>query len=185
MKATNIRKGQVLKVNNVLYRVLNVDHVTLGMGRAHVQTKLRSLIDGTQTEIRFRSTDDVEKAYLETKEMQFLYSDQDGYHFMDSETYDQIQLGTDMLGDNVLYLLPETNVTVQTHEGAAIGVELPPVVELKVVETQPGVKDATASAQRKPAKLETGLVVQVPSFINEGEVLRINTLDGSYSERAK
>jgi translation elongation factor P len=128
MKATNIRKGQVLKVNNVLYRVLNMDHVTPGKGRAHVQTKLRSLIDGTQTEIRFRSTDDVEKAYLETKEMQFLYSDQDGYHFMDSETYDQIQLGTDMLGDNVLYLLPETNVTVQTHEGAAIGVELPPVV---------------------------------------------------------
>jgi elongation factor P len=185
MKATNIRKGNVLKIDNVLYRVLNMDHVTPGKGRAHVQTKLRNLIDGTQTEIRFRSTDDVEKAYLETKEMQFLYSDQDGYHFMDSETYDQIRLDADMLGDNVLYLLPETNVMVQMHEGTAIGVELPPVVELKVVETQPGVKDATASAQRKPATLETGLVVQVPSFINEGEVLRINTLDGSYSERAK
>jgi elongation factor P len=185
MKATKLRKGNVLKINNVLYRVMSMDHVTPGKGRAHVQTKLRALLDGTQTEIRFRSTDDVEKAYLETKQMQFLYSDQDGYHFMDSETFDQVQLGTDMLGDNVLYLLPETNVMVQSHEGTPIGVELPPVVELKVVETQPGVKDATASAQRKPAKLETGLVVQVPSFINEGEVLRINTLDGSYSERAK
>ena len=185
MKATNIRKGNVLKIDNKLYRVINMDHVTPGKGRAHVQTKLRNLLDGTQTEIRFRSTDDVEKAFLETKQMQYLYGDQDGYHFMDTETYDQVQLDKEMLGDVVLYLLPDTNIMIQSHDGNPIGAELPPVVELKVVETQPGVKDATASAQRKPAKMETGLVVQVPAFINEGETLRINTLDGSYSERAK
>lgn len=185
MKATNIRKGNVLKVDDKLYKVINMDHVTPGKGRAHVQTKLRSLLDGTQTEIRFRSTDDVEKAFLETKEMQYLYGDQEGYHFMDTESYEQVRLDEEMLGDAVLYLLPDTNIMIQTHEGNPIGAELPPVVELKVVETQPGVKDATASAQRKPAKMETGLVVQVPAFINEGETLRINTLDGSYSERAK
>ena len=185
MKATQIRKGNVLKINGVLFKVMLMDHVTPGKGRAHVQTKLRSLSDGTQSEMRFRSDEDVEKAFLETKQMQYLYSDQDGYHFMDTETYDQMHLNQDVLGDAMLYLIPDQTVSMQWHEGRALGVELPPVVELKVVETPPGVKDATASAQRKPAKMETGLVVQVPAFINEGETLRVSTIDGSYSERVK
>ena len=185
MKANNIRKGNVLKVNNTLYRVLTMDHVTPGKGRAHIQTKLRKLLDGTQTEVRFRSDEDVEKAFLETREMQYLYADQDGHHFMDTKSYEQVQLTADQLGNAVQYIVPEATITMQWHEDTALGLELPPVVELKVVETQPGVKDATASAQKKPAKLETGLVVQVPSFISEGEMLRINTLDGSYAERAK
>ena len=185
MKATQIRKGNVLKINDTLYRVLVMDHVTPGKGRAHVQTKLRALVDGTQSEMRFRSDEEVEKAFLETREMQYLYEDPDGYHFMDTGTYEQIHLSQEMLGDAVQYLLPNTMVMIQMHDGNPLGVELPPVVELTVVETQPGVKDATASAQRKPATMETGLVVQVPAFINEGEVLRINTTDGSYSERVK
>jgi elongation factor P len=104
---------------------------------------------------------------------------------MDTTTYEQVMLSEEMLGDAVQFLLPETTVTVETFEGNPIGVELPPVVEMKVVETMPGIKDATASAQRKPATLETGMVVQVPSFIEEGEVIRVSTIDGTYSERAK
>jgi elongation factor P len=185
MKATNVRKGNILRIKGILYRVLNMDHVTPGKGRAHVQTKLRNLLDGTQTEVRLRSTDDVEKVALETKEMQYLYSDGDGYHFMDTQTYDQVSLTAEVLGDAVKYIVPDAILTTDWFEGQAVGIELPPVVDLEVVETAPGVKDATASAQRKPAKLETGLVVQVPPFINEGERIRVNTADASYAERAK
>lgn len=185
MKATQIRKGNIVRIDKVLYKVMNMDHVTPGKGRAHIQTKLRKLFDGTQTEKRFRSDEDIEKVVIEGKEMQYLYNDADGYHFMDTTTYDQVHLTTDTLGDSVQYLIPDDTIQLEWFEGNAIGVDLPPVVELKVVETPPGVKDATASAQRKPAKMETGLIVQVPSFIEEGEVIRVNTADGSYSERAK
>jgi len=185
MKATNIRRGNIIRHNNLLYRVLSMEHVTPGKGRAHVQTKLRNLRDGTQTEVRFRSSDDVEKVALETKQMQFLYSDQGGYHFMDTTTYEQVMLSEEALGDGVPYLMPEMTVLMEWFEGAPVGVELPPVVELRVVETAPGIKDATAQAQRKPAKMENGLVVQVPSFIEEGELIRVSTVDGSYTERAK
>ncbi len=185
MKATNIRKGNILRINNVLYKVLTMDHVTPGKGRAHVQTKLRSLGDGTQTEMRFRSSDDVEKVALESKEMQYLYSDPDGYHFMDTRSYEQVALSVEMLGDVVQYIVPDRTIMMEWFEGHPVGIELPPVVELKIIETAPGIKDATASAQRKPATLETGLVVQVPPFIEEGEVIRVSTIDGSYAERAK
>ena len=185
MKATNIRKGNILRINGTLYRVMNMDHVTPGKGRAHVQTKLRKLNEGTQTEMRFRSTDDLEKVALESKEMQYLYSDGDGHHFMDTTTYDQINLSNEMLGDATNYIVPDSLIMMETFEGTPIGVELPPVVELKIVETMPGIKDATASAQRKPATLETGLVIQVPSFIEQDEVIRVSTVDGTYSERAK
>ena len=185
MKATIIRKGNVLRINNVLYRVLQMDHVTPGKGRAHVQTKLRALIDGNQTEMRFRSTDDVEKVSLETKQMQFLYNDPQGYHFMDTETYEQVALNAELLGDRVNYLLPDTMISVETFESQPIGIELPLIVDLKVVDTAPGIKDSTAQAQRKPATMETGLVVQVPMFIQPDETIRVNTSDGSYAERAK
>lgn len=185
MKATNIRKGQVLLVKGVLYRVMNMDHVTPGKGRAHVQTKLRNVEEGTQTEMRFRSTDDVERVALEQKEMQYLYDDGDGWHFMDTASYEQVALNTDLLGEATKYIVPDSVVTVETFEGRPIGLALPPAVELTVVECPPAVKDATASAQRKPATMNTGLVVQVPAFINEGEKLRVSTVDGSYMERAK
>lgn len=185
MKATNIRKGNILRIDRNLYRVMNMDHVTPGKGRAHVQTKLRKLQDGTQTEMRFRSTDDVEKVALESKEMQYLYSDGGGHHFMDTTSYEQAGLSEELLGDAIQYLVPNALVTMEWFEGQPIGVALPPTVELKVIETMPGIKDSTASAQRKPATLETGLIVQVPSFIEQDEVIRVSTIDGSYSERAK
>jgi len=185
MKATNIRKGQLLLVDGELCRVMSMAHVTPGKGRAHVQAKLRKLKDGTQKDMRFRSTDDVERAVLESKQMQYLYSDGDSYHFMDVKSYEQVELGSDVLGDGVNYLLPDTMIGVETFNGQPVGVELPPVVDLKVVDTMPGIKDSTAQAQRKPATLETGVVVQVPAFIEPGEVIRVNTIDGSYSERAK
>ena len=174
MKATNIRKGNIVRINNILYKVLVMDHVTPGKGRAHVQTKLRNITDGTQTEMRFRSTDDVEKVALESKEMQYLYNDPDGYHFMDVKSYDQVALSAETLGEVVQYIIPDMTIMMEWFEGNPVGIELPPSVELKIVETAPGIKDATASAQRKPAKLETGLVVQVPPFIEEGEVIRVD-----------
>jgi elongation factor P len=185
MKATNIRKGNILRINNTLYKVLAMDHVTPGKGRAHVQTKLRNLAEGTQTEMRFRSNDDIEKVALESKEMQYLYNDADGYHFMDVKSYEQVALTAETLGEVVQYIIPDMTIMMEWFEGRPVGIELPPVVELKIVETAPGIKDATASAQRKPAKVETGLIVQVPPFIEEGEVIRVSTIDGSYAERAK
>lgn len=185
MKATQIRKGNILRVNDILYKVMSMDHITPGKGQAVVQTKLRNILDGNQTDMRFRSNVDVEKVFIETKNMQYLYADADGFHFMNTETFDQVHLHKDVLGDAPNYLMPDTVVQMQWFEATPLGIELPPVVELKVVDTPPGVKDATASAQRKPAEMETGLVVQVPSFIESGETLRVNTVDGSYSERAK
>ncbi len=185
MKATQIRKGNIVRIDGTLYKIMRMDHVTPGKGRAHIQTKMRSLREGTQTEKRFRSDEEIEKVMIEIKEMQYLYNDGNGYHFMDTTTYDQVQLSADTLGNAVQYLIPDSTLNLEWFEGDAIGVDLPPMVELKVIETPPGVKDATASAQRKPAKMETGLMVQVPAFINEGEVIRINTTDASYSERAK
>jgi len=185
MKATEIRKGMVLKVDGNLFRVLSMQHITPGNWRGMVQTRLRNLRSGSNTEVRFRSEDEVDKVSTDTKSMQYLYHDHHGYHFMDTDTYDQVALADDVLGDTMSYVLPETTILMEWIEGQSVGIELPAAVDLKVVETAPGIKGATASAQRKPATLETGLVVQVPSFINEGEIVRISTQDGSYLERAK
>ncbi|MDH3626950.1 MAG: elongation factor P [Acidobacteriota bacterium] len=185
MKATLIRKGHLVRIDGQLYRVLVMDHVTPGKGRAHIQVKLRNIIEGTQKDMRFRSSEDVERVALEPKKMQFLYADGDAYHFMDTETYEQTAIMADALGDSVNYLLPDTMVDTEWFEGKPLGIQLPATVDLKVVETDPGIKDATAQAQRKPAKLETGVTIQVPSFIEQGELIRVSTIDGSYSERAK
>ena len=185
MKATEIRKGNIVKVNNEPHRVLAMQHITPGNWRGMVQTKLRNLRSGSSAEIRFRSEDDVEKMMLDTKQMQYLYHDQHGFHFMDTESYDQVALASDDLGDTMSYVVPDAMVTMDWVEGKPVGIELPSAVDLKIVETAPGIKGATASAQRKPATLETGLTIQVPSFIEEGEVVRISTLDGGYLERAK
>ncbi len=185
MKATLIRKGQLVRIDGTIYRVLNMDHVTPGKGRAHIQTKLRNIQLGTQTEMRFRSDEDVEKIALESKQMQYLYKDQQGYHFMDTATYDQVALSEEVLAEATSFLIADAVIELQWFEGKPVAVELPPVVDLKVVETPPAVKDATASAQRKPATLETGLVVQVPAFIEEGEMIRVSTIDATYAERVK
>ncbi len=185
MKATNIRKGNVLKVNNGLYRVMSMNHITPGKGQAIVQTKLRNLLDGTQTEIRFRSVDDVDRVALDTRVMQYLYSDGSGFHFMDTDNYEQAALSEDVLGNAMQYLVPDSVIKMEWYEGKPVGIELPVAVDLTITETMPGIKDSTASAQKKPATLETGLIVQVPAFINQGEKIRVSTIDGSYLERAK
>jgi elongation factor P len=184
MKATEIRKGNIIKVGNDLFRVLAMQHITPGNWRGMVQTKLRNIKTGSSSEIRFRSEDEVDKIALDTKQMQYLYHDQSGYHFMDTDTYEQVALSDDVLGDTMSYVIPETMIEMEWHDTTPLGIELPTTVDLKVVECAPGIKGATASAQRKPAKLETGLVVTVPLFVNEGDKLKVDTRSGAYLERA-
>jgi elongation factor P len=150
-----------------------------------VQTKLRNLKAGTQTEHRFRSEDKVERVSLEQHEMEYLYESDGQYHFMNTETYDQIALSADLLGDAVHYLTPNARISVEFYEGQPMGVSLPKTVDLKVTDTAPGLKTATVTNVLKPATVETGLVVQVPNFIDVGDVIRVDTDTGAYLSRAK
>jgi elongation factor P len=174
----------VIKFNNELYSIFSVNHRTPGNLRGFVQVKMRSLRSGSMTEHRFSSEDKVEKALLEEQEMQYLYDDGEYYYFMNTENYEQMHLMKDLLGDATQYLIPQLMVKVEFYEGKPMSVELPATVDLMVMETEPGMKGATVSNVTKPAKLETGLVVQVPSFITEGEKIRVNTAEGTYQERA-
>lgn len=182
--ATQMRPGMVIKYNNDLYSVFSVNHRTPGNLRGFVQARMRSLKSGTMIENRFSSEDKVEKAILDEQEMEYLYDDGEYYYFMNTENYEQMHLTKEILGDATSYLIPQLKVHVEFYEGKPMSVELPASVDLTVVETEPGLRSATASNVTKPAKLETGLVVQVPPFINEGQKIRVNTADGSYSERA-
>jgi elongation factor P len=184
ISATQMRPGMVIKFNNDLFSVFKVEHRTPGNLRGFVQAKMRNLRSGTMIEHRFSSEDRVEKAILEEHEMEYLYDDGEFFYFMNSETFDQMHFTKDILGDAVQYLIPQLKVTVEFYEGKPMSVELPATVDLTVVETEPGLKGATVSNVGKPAKLETGLVVQVPAFINEGEKIRVNTAEGTYQERA-
>jgi elongation factor P len=184
MKGSDLRKGMVIRFEGQVYKILESTHRTPGNLRAFVQAKMRNVMTGLSTEQRFRSEDAIEKVYMDNKTMQYMFHDAEGYHFMDTETYDQFALADDVLGDTMSFVVPESTVTMDWFEGRPVGIEIPPSVDLKVVETAPGIKGATASAQKKPATLETGLVVQVPSFINEGEVIRIGTENGDYLGRA-
>jgi elongation factor P len=174
----------VIKYNNELYSVFSVNHRTPGNLRGFVQAKMRSLRTGSMTENRFSSEDKVEKAIMDEQEMEYLYDDGEYYYFMNTETYEQMHLMKDLLGDAVNYLIPQLKVSVEFYEGKPISVELPATVDMLVVETEPGMRGATVSNVTKPAKLETGMVVQVPSFITEGEKIRVNTAEGTYQERA-
>lgn len=185
LKAIQLRKGMIIIFNDDRYVLTNVMHITPGKGQAAVQTKMKNIRTGANAEKRFRSDENVEKADLQTRNMEFLYQDGSDYIFMDKETFDQFPLNADLIGDNALYMLPNTSVDVSFHENEAIGIELPLTVELKVVDTDPNLKTATVTSSYKPATLETGLKVQVPQFIKEGETLRIDTRDGKYLERAK
>ena len=184
VSATQMRPGMVIKFNNELYSIFSVNHRTPGNLRGFVQVKMRSLRSGSMTEHRFSSEDKVEKALLEEQEMQYLYDDGEYYYFMNTENYEQMHLMKDLLGDATQYLIPQLMVKVEFYEGKPMSVELPATVDMTVLETEPGMKGATVSNVTKPAKLETGLVVQVPSFITEGEKIRVNTAEGTYQERA-
>jgi elongation factor P len=183
--ATQMKRGMTIKLNGELYRVFSTMHITPGNWRGMVQTKLRSVKTGSIVENRFRSEDRVEQAYLETHEMEYLYTDGTDYFFMNTATYEQIHLPLDLLEDSVPYLTPNIKIQVEFYEGRPIGLELPPSVELKVISTEPSLRGATVSNVNKPATLETGLVIQVPPFINEGEVIRVDTSEGKYQERVK
>jgi elongation factor P len=183
--ATQLRVGMIIQHENELWRVMTVMHITPGNKRGHMQTKLRNLRSGSQTEYRFRSEDSVDRVSLEQHEMEYLYEGDGFYYFMNTETYDQLPLSADTLGDAVHYLVPNARIQVEFFEEQPIGVELPKTVDLRVVETTPGMKGATVTNVLKPATVETGLVVQVPSFVGEGEVIRVDTESGEYVSRVK
>jgi elongation factor P len=182
--ATQMRPGMIIKHNDQLHSVFKVEHRTPGNLRAFIQAKLRNLRTGAMFEHRFRSSDAIEKVTVDEINMEYLYQDDVGYVFMNQENYEQITLGSDTLGDAVEYLIPNMTLRVEFFDGKAVGVELPQTVDLTVVETEPGIKSATASSVTKPAKTETGLVVQVPPFINEGDRIRVDTAEGAYLSRA-
>jgi elongation factor P len=183
ISATEIRPGMIIIHNGELHRAHSVLHKTPGNLRGFVQAKLRNLKSGAMNEHRFRSEDKVEKASLDTHQMQYLYSDSEGHHFMNQETFDQVRLDDEVVGESMKYLLSETVIEVDFYDGNPVSVELPTTVNLKIVEVEPGMKGATASASYKPAKLETGLVVMVPQFVEAGTVVKIDTRDNSYLER--
>ncbi len=182
--ATQLRPGMVIKHNNDLHSVFSVEHRTPGNLRAFIQAKLRNLRTGAMFEHRYRSGDPIEKITVDEVKMEFLYQDGDSYVFMNMENYEQLYLDKSTLGDAVDYLTANLQISVEFFDGKPVGVELPQTVELKIVQTEPGLKSATASSVTKPATTETGLVVQVPPFINEGEVIRVDTSEGSYLSRA-
>ena len=182
--ATQMRPGMIIKHNDQLHLVFHVEHRTPGNLRAFIQAKLRNVRTNAMFEHRFRSGDAIERVIVDEVAMEFLYNDGDDYYFMNPENYEQTVLKASTLGDAVEYLTANLQFHVSYFDGIAVGIDLPGTVELTVVETEPGIKSATASSVTKPAKLETGLVVQVPPFINEGEKIRVDTSEGTYLSRA-
>ncbi len=185
MNANDLRPGMVIKHNNELFSIFKAEHRTPGNLRAFVQARMRNLRTGAISDHRFRSEDEVERAIMDEAGMQYLYSDGDSYHFMNTETYEQLHLSKEMIGDRAQYMMPDVTLTVTFYEGRPIDVVLPPTVDLKVIETEPGIKGGSATNVTKPAKLESGVIVQVPPFISEGEMIRVDTISGAYLERVK
>jgi len=184
MQANDLRPGMVIKHNNELFSIYKAEHRTPGNLRAFVQAKMRNLRTGAISDHRFRSTDDVARAVIDETEMQYLYSDGDSYCFMNTQTFDQVHIHKEVIADRAQFLVPDVMLKVEYYEGRPIDIQLPATVDLKVVETEPGIRGGSATNVGKPAKLETGLVVQVPPFIGEGETIRVDTLEGKYLERA-
>jgi len=185
IQATQMKRGMCIKLENELYRVVATQHITPGNWRGMVQAKIRNLKTGSIVEHRFRSEDRVERAILDETEMEFLYQDGNMYHFMNNETFEQIGLSDEVLGEAVPFLIPNIKLKVEMYEERPVGIELPLTVEMEVVETEPAIKGASVSNQNKPAKMETGLVVQVPPFIATGDRIKIDTGSSAYIERAK
>jgi elongation factor P len=184
ISSNDFRNGVTIELDGQIFVVVEFLHVKPGKGAAFVRTKLRNIENGGVTERTFRAGEKVPRAHLERREMQYLYRSADDFSFMDNESFEQVLLSAEYLGDQALYLKENMAVIAVKYKDRMIGVELPNSVELTVVETDPGVRGDTASGGSKPAKLETGLIVQVPFFINEGDVLRVDTRTGQYIERA-
>ncbi|MDD5328247.1 MAG: elongation factor P [Phycisphaerae bacterium] len=185
MKANDLRPGMAVNFDGKLYVCVQAKHVTPGNLRAFVQAKLKCVADGIAIEKRFRSTEELDHAFLDRRDMEYLYSDNTGHVLMDNQTYDQITLSEDLVGESIKFFKPNTSITTLLCEGKPVSIELPKTVELAVTETAPMVKGATATNQMKEAVLETGLKVRVPPFIGVGDVVRISTDDSSYLARAK
>jgi len=184
MQANDLRPGMVIKHNGELFSIHKAEHRTPGNLRAFVQARMRNLRTGAISDYRFRSTDEMDRAVMDETEMQYLYADGDSYVFMNTENYEQLHLHKDVIGDRAPFLIPDVLLKVEFYEGSPIDIQLPQTVDLKVIETEPGLKSASATNVLKPAKLETGLIVGVPAFINQGEVIRVDTTEGTYIERA-
>ena len=182
--ATLLRPGAVIMHNKDLHQVFSVEHRTPGNKRGFIQAKLRNLRTGAMMDYKFRAEDSVDKVVLDEVQMEYLYKDGDDYYFMNIENYEQMHMTRDTLGDAVEYLTPNLQIKIEFHDEKPVGVELPQTVDLTVIETEPGIKSATASSVTKPAKTETGLIVQVPPFIGEGEKIRVDTSEGTYLSRA-
>jgi elongation factor P len=183
--ATQIRKGMVIVFEGEPCRVVEFRHHTPGNLRAMIQTKLRSLRSGSSFEHRFRSADTIERAALEQHEMEYMYSDGSHHHFMNTENYEQVALSDEELGDSARWLSPGLKIQAEFYEGSPIGVDMPPSIELTVMQTEPSMKGATVSNVNKPATLENGVTIQVPPFVNEGDRIRVDPNEGRYIERAK
>jgi elongation factor P len=185
LKATQLRPGMIIVHDGDLYSVHTVDHRTPGNKRGAMATRMRNLRSGSIIDYRFRAEDFVERAVLDEIEFQYLYSDGKGYHFMNTESFEQLSASGEVLGDAVNYLIPNLVLKLEFYEGKPIGALLPDTVDLTVVDTEPTVQKATASAVMKPAKLETGLSIQVPPFISNGDKVKVNTTEGTYIQRAQ
>ncbi len=184
VQATQLRPGMVVRHNGDICTIHKTEHRTPGNKRGFVQAKMRNHRSGAMVEERFSSESVLHKVMMESQEMQFIYVDGDTYHLMNLEDFEQVELREEQLGDQVNYMIPDTILKVQFLDGVPFNLDLPSAVELEVVETEPSIKGATVTNVTKPAKTETGLVVQVPQFIREGETIRVNTSDGSYLGRA-
>lgn len=184
IRATHLRPGMIIKHDGELCTVFSVEHRTPGNKRAAMATKLRRLSTGSIADHRFRAEDSIEKVTVEEIEHQYMYNDGDTYHFMNTESYEQIHLSREILGDAVDYLLSDAMVKIEFYDGKPIGVALPDTVDLLVVDTEPTLQKATASAVMKPARLETGLVISVPPFVNNGDKVKVDTSEGRYIQRA-
>ncbi|KRK74289.1 elongation factor P [Lacticaseibacillus nasuensis] len=184
ISVNDFKNGLTIEVDGDLWRIVEFQHVKPGKGSAFVRSTLKNLRTGAVQEKTFRSTEKVEKAQIDTKSMQYLYADGDSYVFMDTETYEQLTLPGDEIREELKFMKENMEVKIMMHGGETLGVEVPNTVELEVKATEPGVRGNTSSGGTKPATMETGLVVQVPFFVNEGDMLKINTQDGTYISRA-
>ncbi len=185
VKATQLRPGMIIRHEGELFTVHSVEHRTPGNKRGAMATRMKNLRSGAIIDYKFRAEEFVERAIVDEVEHEYLYLDAEGYHFMNSETYEQLALTRETLGDAVDFLVPNTQVKLEFFENKPIGVVLPDTVDLTVVATEPGIQKATASSVMKPAKLETGLTIQVPPFINNGDRVKVDTSEGRYVQRAQ
>jgi len=185
INATQVRAGMIINFEGELCRVTSVEHQTPGNLPARVVTKMKRLKDGINRENRFGSSDKIDKVSLEQHQMEFLYEDGDMLVFMNQETYEQIELAKEILGDDLVFLHPNMQVEVEFHEGTPLSVALPHSVVLEILDTEPVMKNANATGSYKPAKLENGITVNVPPYIESGEKIRVNTTDRTYMERVK